>query len=210
MLLMNGFGNERSDYRLSELEENDLVADPLDMLRNWLDTARDAKVREWSAMCVSTVSADHRPSSRFVLSRGVDSGVIFYTNYLSRKGHEIEENPSACANFWWADLERQVRIEGQLEKLSLEESDAYFMSRPPDSRVASAASPQSQIVPSREHLESLASHLDPETLTRPDHWGGYRLVPDYFEFWQGRKARLHDRFAYVKQPEVWLIHRLAP
>jgi pyridoxamine 5'-phosphate oxidase len=203
-------GSNRSEYTRGELNEGELNPDPLAMLNEWLAYARNANVTEPTAMCLSTVGADQRPSSRFVLLRGVDSGLLFYTNYLSRKGQEISENPSACVNFWWGDLERQIRVEGRLEKVTPEESDAYFMSRPVGSRVASAASPQSQIVPSREFLDALAQELDGETLTRPEHWGGYRLVPDYFEFWQGRKARLHDRFAFVRQGDAWIIHRLAP
>ena len=187
--------------------EGDVLRDPFLMFREWLGTARDENVVEPEAFCLSTATADGRPSARMLLLRGVDHGLLFYTNYLSRKGRELTENPFAAMTFWWGDLERQVRIEGEVHQVTAEESDAYFVSRPASSRQASAASPQSQVVSGRDELEE---RVAAEGTDRPDHWGGYRLVPTAFEFWQGRPSRLHDRFRFSKVENGWLIERLAP
>ncbi len=187
--------------------EGDVLRDPFLMFREWLGTARDENVVEPEAFCLSTATADGRPSARMLLLRGVDHGLLFYTNYLSRKGRELTENPFAAMTFWWGDLERQVRIEGEVHQVTAEESDAYFASRPASSRQASAASPQSQVVSGRDELEE---RVAAEGTDRPDHWGGYRLVPTAFEFWQGRPSRLHDRFRFTKVENGWLIERLAP
>jgi pyridoxamine 5'-phosphate oxidase len=187
--------------------EGDVLRDPFLMFREWLGTARDENVVEPEAFCLSTATADGRPSARMLLLRGVDHGLLFYTNYLSRKGRELTENPFAAMTFWWGDLERQVRIEGEVHQVTAVESDAYFASRPASSRQASAASPQSQVVSGRDELEE---RVAAEGTDRPDHWGGYRLVPTAFEFWQGRPSRLHDRFRFSKVENGWLIERLAP
>jgi len=205
---------DRSEYGQKSLDLGDLLADPIDQLQRWLDDASEAKVVEPSAMCLSTVSAAGRPSSRMVLLRGLDArGLAFYSNYESRKGQEIEAHPDVCVNFWWGPLERQVRVEGRVTRLDPKESDAYFASRPHPSQVASAASPQSQVVESRQELESRVQRLAdqyPNNVPRPDNWGGYLLTPDRFEFWQGRAARLHDRLAYRLEAGRWKIERLAP
>lgn len=208
---MGMFEGGRSEYTTGKLELKDLNPDPMIQLGLWLDDARNAKAIEPSAMTLATVDANNHPSARIVLLRGLDSGLVFYTNYLSRKGSELSENANAAACFWWGKLERQVRVEGIVEKVSDEESDQYFASRPRESQAASASSPQSQIISGRKELEANMKELfEREPIKRPEHWGGYRLIPNYFEFWQGRKARLHDRFCFVKQGEVWVIHRLAP
>ncbi|MBI1333822.1 MAG: pyridoxamine 5'-phosphate oxidase [Armatimonadetes bacterium] len=208
---MTMFDGGHSEYTSGKLDFPDLLADPIEQLRLWLQDATNAKVIEPMAMTLATVSAGGLPSARMVLLRGLDEGVVFYTNYLSRKGMELGENPHAALCFWWGVLERQVRVEGRVAKVPTEESDAYFASRPKDSQAASAISPQSQIVDDRKELEQAMREMQEQsTIERPDHWGGYRLIPTYVEFWQGRKARLHDRFAYIRQGDGWNIHRLAP
>ena len=172
-------------------------------------------VPEHTAMCLSTVSTEGCPSSRFVLLREVDSrGMTFYTNYGSRKSREIEENPNVSATFWWARLERQVRIEGRAERVSREESEAYFRSRPRESQIASSVSPQSQVIDDRDALDAeiarLAEEFEGCEVPYPEHWGGYRIVPKVIEFWQGRPARVHDRFRYTRSGDAWVIERLAP
>ncbi len=208
----------RVSYTHATLEGVD--SDPFVQLEGWLNEAIKADVVEPQAMTVSTVSANGRPSSRVVLLRGLSAeGLTFYTNYSSHKGRELEANSYACTNFWWGPLERQVRVEGQVFKVSPEESDAYFASRPYESQAASASSPQSQVITSRAELETHMHLLEaqyPDHIPRPAHWGGFRLVPDRFEFWQGRPARLHDRFIYSLGGEgtlegaEWTIHRIAP
>ncbi|AIE87452.1 pyridoxamine 5'-phosphate oxidase [Fimbriimonas ginsengisoli] len=207
--------SQRYDYVRGVLIESSLNPSPFAELEGWIEIARRVDVVEPTAMCVSTVGADGRPSARFVLLRDLDErGLTFFTNYESRKGRELAQNPFACATFWWGSLERQVRVEGRVEKVSPDESDAYFHSRPRQSQFASAASPQSQVVQSREELESAVANLAaryPEgDMPRPESWGGYRLIPDRFEFWQGRPARLHDRLVYTLGGDQWIIHRLAP
>jgi pyridoxamine 5'-phosphate oxidase len=207
--------SERYDYVRGELVDEALSPSPTEQLGRWLDDAHTAHILEPSAMCLSTVGPDGRPSARFVLLRGLSAqGLTFYTNYGSRKGKELEANPFACATFWWGGLERQVRVEGRVERVPPEQSDAYFHSRPRGSQIASAASPQSQIVASREELEQaveeLAGRFPEGEIPRPEHWGGYLLSPDRFEFWQGRPARLHDRVVYLLESGHWVQHRLAP
>lgn len=205
------FDGGHSEYTAGVLELEDLSVDPFEQLRAWLDAAKQANVIEPSAMTLATCSSEGAPSARMVLLRGIDTGLLFYSNYLSRKGMELAENDRAAVCFWWGALERQVRVEGTVVRLTDYESDAYFASRPKDSQAASAASPQSAIIPDRRALEAdMNELLQGEGIERPDHWGGYRLVPNYFEFWQGRKARLHDRFCYMSQGDGWIIHRLAP
>lgn len=212
--MADAFIGIRQDYALSDLNESDLGDDPIRLLRTWLNEAAQAGSPEPSAMCLTSVGADGMPSSRMVLLRSLDAGgLIFYTNYESRKGQELEAHPAACVCFWWGETQRQVRVEGHVERVSPEESDHYFASRPLESRLASAASPQSQVVSSREALEQMVEDLrvaHPEGVERPDNWGGYRLVPVRFEFWQGRKARLHDRFLMSRESGKWSAIRLAP
>jgi pyridoxamine 5'-phosphate oxidase len=204
----------RKSYERAELDEATAAPDPMAQFALWLDQAVAAQVPEPNAMTLATVGASGRPSTRVVLIKGYDArGMVWYTNYQSRKGRELEANPNAALQFHWVDLERVVRIEGRVEKTSAEESDRYFSSRPIDSRIGAWASPQSEVITSRAVLVANAAKtsarylLDPP---RPPHWGGYRLVPDTFEFWQGRKSRLHDRLRYRLDGGAWLRERLAP
>ena len=203
----------RKEYKQGSLEESSINPNPIAQLRTWLEQATQAGVIEPNAMTVSGVGANSRPSSRVVLLRGLeDSGLTFFTNYASRKGQEFDVHGFACANFWWGSLERQVRVEGAISRVSSQESDAYFDSRPYESQLASAASPQSQTT-TRSDLENLVAALrleHPERVPRPAHWGGFRIVPDRFEFWQGRPARLHDRIVYLFENGIWKLQRLAP
>ncbi|MNZ96166.1 Pyridoxine/pyridoxamine 5'-phosphate oxidase [compost metagenome] len=180
----------------------------------WLHEAVNAQVPEPNAMTLATVGTDLRPSTRIVLIKGYDErGIVWYTNYDSRKGQELGANPFAALQFHWVELERVVRIEGRVEKVSAEESDAYFHSRPLDSRIGAWASPQSQVIPGRGTLVANAARYGAQFLLsppRPPHWGGFRLVPERFEFWQGRKSRLHDRLRYRLENGQWVRERLAP
>jgi pyridoxamine 5'-phosphate oxidase len=212
---MTRLADLRKSYELDELDEDHAHAAPFEQFRNWLQAAIDAGVSEPNAMTLATVGADGRPSTRIVLIKGFDErGFVWYTNYDSRKGRELAAHPFAALQFHWVELERVVRIEGKVEKATAEESDAYYASRPLDSRLGAWASPQSQVIASRAVLVANAAKaglqhgLNPP---RPPHWGGYRLVPDRFEFWQGRRSRLHDRLCYRLQPDgQWLRERLAP
>ena len=204
----------RKNYGLAELDEGASAYQPLAQFDRWMREAIDAKLPEPNAMTLATVGADGRPSTRVVLVKGYDErGIVFYTNYASRKGRELAANPQAALQFHWVELERVVRIEGLVEFTSAEESDAYYATRPLDSRLGAWASPQSQVIGSRALLvanaaKAAAQHgLHPP---RPPHWGGYRLVPDTWEFWQGRKSRLHDRLRYRQEGGAWVRERLAP
>lgn len=204
--------NYRQQYSKFQLLESNLPSDPLAFFELWFQEALSNQVVEANAMMLSTV-ADKRPSARIVLLKEVSKGgFVFFTNYKSRKGQELASNPFATLSFFWPELERQVRIEGVVEFISAEESDEYFNSRPFESRISAIASSQSEVVASREEFESKLEslHQNPETVKRPSHWGGYRLIPDCMEFWQGRPNRLHDRIRYRKDAEQWLIERLAP
>lgn len=205
---------ERYEYTKGRLLESEANPNPSEQFAHWLQEAIAAKVVEPTAMCVSTVGPYRQPSSRMVLLRGHDErGFTFFTNYESRKGRHIAQHPYACLNFWWGELERQVRIEGRIEMTSNEESNAYWDSRPHDSQLASAASPQSNQIFSREELAErvlAVKHDHPQVVPRPSHWGGYRLKPSYFEFWQGGPARLHDRLVYRLVDGGWQLNRLAP
>ena len=205
---------ERSDYAKGELTEATRPTDPVEGLQAWIEEAEAAGAPEPTGMCLATASLDGSPSARFVLLRGLDArGLTFYTNYGSRKAEELNVNPRASAAFWWPSLERQVRVEGRVERIPAEESDAYFSDRPMESRFASASSPQSREVPDRETLERKVAALRaqyPEGPPRPESWGGFRIVPDRIEFWQGRRARLHDRFLYERTTDGWRVVRLAP
>jgi len=211
---MSELAHLRKSYERAELEEALAANEPLRQFEQWLAEALAAGVPEPNAMTVATVSTEGRPSTRVVLIKGCDArGIVWYTNYHSRKGRELEGNPFAALQFHWVELERVVRIEGRVERVSDEESDAYYRSRPLDSRLGAWASPQSEVISSRATLvaqaaKAAAQHgLNPP---RPPHWGGFRLVPDGWEFWQGRKSRLHDRLRYRLADGLWVRERLAP
>jgi pyridoxamine 5'-phosphate oxidase len=204
----------RKSYERDALDETASAADPLRQFETWMHQALNAQLPEPNAMTLATVDADGRPSTRVVLVKGVDArGVVWYTNYESRKGRELAGNPFAALQFHWVELERVVRIEGRVEKTDAEESDAYFASRPLDSRIGAWASPQSEVIASRAVLVASAARYAATYALRPPrppHWGGYRLLPDRWEFWQGRKSRLHDRLRYRLVGGAWIRERLAP
>jgi pyridoxamine 5'-phosphate oxidase len=204
----------RKSYERAELSEDASDANPLLQFERWLNEAIAAQVPEPNAMTVATVGSDLRPSSRIVLIKGCDErGIVWYSNYESRKGQELAGNPFAALQFHWVELERVVRIEGRVEKTSAQESNDYFASRPLDSRIGAWASPQSQVIAGRNVLVANAAKYGAQFLLsppRPPHWGGFRLVPDRWEFWQGRKSRLHDRLRYRLDGGAWMRERLAP
>lgn len=211
---MNAIADMRKSYERAELDENASHAQPLQQFDQWLNEAIRAEVPEPNAMTLATVNHNLRPSTRIVLIKGYDArGLVWYTNYDSRKGQELAGNPYAALQFHWVELERVVRIEGRVEKVSAQDSDAYYQSRPLDSRIGAWASPQSQVISGRTVLVTEAAKYGAKFLLqppRPPHWGGYRLVPDQWEFWQGRKSRLHDRLRYRLQGDAWVRERLAP
>jgi pyridoxamine 5'-phosphate oxidase len=205
----------RKSYERAELNEEASSAAPGHQFSKWLEEAIAAQLPEPNAMTLATVGSDLRPSTRVVLIKGLDErGIVWFTNYDSRKGKEIAGNPHAALQFHWVELERVVRIEGQVEKISDEESDAYFHSRPLDSRIGAWASPQSEVISGRGELVANAAKFGAKFMLqppRPPHWGGYRLLADRWEFWQGRRSRLHDRLRYTQQAGGdWLRERLAP
>ncbi len=204
----------RKSYERAELSEEASHADPLRQFEQWLQEAIAAQVPEPNAMTLATVGSNLRPSTRVVLIKGLDErGIVWYTNCESCKGRELAGNPYAALQFHWVELERVARIEGRVEKVSDEESDAYFHSRPLDSRIGAWASPQSEVIAGRSVLVANAAKYGAQFLLqppRPPHWGGYRLVADRWEFWQGRRSRLHDRLCYTPEDSGWKRERLAP
>jgi pyridoxamine 5'-phosphate oxidase len=206
----------RSEYMRAVLVEGDVDPDPVVQFGRWFDDANAADLVEPSAMTLATAGADGVPSARMVLLRGVDQrGFVFYTNYESRKAAELAANPRAALVFWWGELQRQVRVEGRVQRTSHEESAAYFRTRPPGSRLGAWASPQSRVIPGRAVLDERVAELEARhpdgDLPLPPFWGGYRLVPEVIELWQGRPNRLHDRLRYTRAPGGgWRIERLAP
>lgn len=205
----------RRDYALTGLTEADAAADPFAQFAHWFDQALAAGLPEPNAMTLATATSDGRPSARIVLLKGFDArGFVFFTNRHSRKGRELAANPRAALVFFWPELERQVRVEGNVAPTGDDESDAYFASRPLASRLGAWASPQSETIAGREALDRNVAALTARfggNVPRPPHWGGYRVVPEAVEFWQGRPSRLHDRLRYIRRPgDRWLCERLAP
>lgn len=205
----------RKDYQLKSLSESEVAKDPFAQFSIWWEEAVQSAIVEVNAMALSTVSPEGKPSSRIVLLKGyTEEGFVFFTNYTSDKGKQIEQNQHISLLFFWKELERQVRIEGTASKIAAEESDAYFNSRPVGSRLGAWASPQSQKIADRaildQELEKITAQFQEHEITRPPHWGGYRVEPTRIEFWQGRSSRLHDRILYEQVDQQWQISRLAP
>lgn len=213
--MKNSIADIRKDYKQHSLDEADIAADPFAQFDRWWNEALAAEVDEVNAMTLASATKAGMPSARIVLLKGYDkNGFVFFTNYESAKGKELQENPYAALVFFWKELERQVRIEGRVEKVRAEESDEYFHSRPEGSRIGAWASPQSAIISNRNiietNVEQYTKRFAEQLIPRPAYWGGYRVIPTAFEFWQGRSSRLHDRFQYTQLNESWKVERLAP
>jgi pyridoxamine 5'-phosphate oxidase len=204
----------RVDYRRAALSERDCARDPFDQFARWLDEAIAAAVPEPNAMSLATVDAAGRPASRIVLLKAVDArGLVFHTNYDSGKGRDLAQDPKAALLFFWPELERQVRVEGEAQRVAAAESDTYFRERPRESQLSAWASPQSERIPDRAFLDARLALVRARfqgDVPRPPNWGGIRVVPCLFEFWQGRASRMHDRVRYARQGDAWAIERLAP
>lgn len=205
----------RKEYTQQGLHETEADDDPVEQFRRWFEQAVSAQLPEPNAMTLATCTPDGRPSARIVLLKGYNgNGFTFFTSYEGRKAKELDSNPRAALVFYWPELERQIRIEGNIERTSSEESDAYFATRPRNSQLGAWASSQSSVVASREVLErrwaELQARYANQPVPRPPHWGGYRLIPTVFEFWQGRPSRLHDRLRYRRSPTGWVRERLSP
>jgi len=204
----------RQDYDAGALDEASAEKDPFRQFERWFGEALKADMIEPNAMTLATIDDRGRPRARMVLLKGMDGrGFTFFTNFESAKGRELDAHPFAALVFWWDKLQRQVRIEGRIERVETRESDDYFSTRPHGSRIGALASPQSRVIASRDELAKRVAELEkqyPEEVPRPEHWGGYRVLPDLFEFWQGRRSRLHDRLRYTPEGEAWRIDRLAP
>lgn len=213
---MSNVANLRLEYKLKSLDIGDVVEEPFEQFRLWFDEALSSEIREPNAMVLATADFNAVPNARVVLLKGFDErGFTFFTNYDSTKGKELIENPLAALVFNWLELERQVRITGEVHKTSFEESDAYFKSRPKSSQIGAWASPQSRVISSRKVIEDNEAFLTEEyhksfELPCPEFWGGFRVVPNHIEFWQGRSSRLHDRILYRREVDKWIIERLAP
>jgi pyridoxamine 5'-phosphate oxidase len=212
---MSNIASIRKDYMLRSLSEDDVNKNPINQFADWWDEAIDSNIEEANAMTLATVNEQGYPSARIVLLKDFNEyGFVFFTNYESRKGKALLNNPKAAVVFFWKELERQVRIEGVIEKISEEESTAYFTSRPIESKIGAWASPQSKSIESRTFLEERFKHYEQQfsnhDIPKPPHWGGYTIKPSRIEFWQGRPGRLHDRIEYNKNNEGWTIERLAP
>ena len=213
---MTSIADIRKDYKLQILNEIDIENNAINQFGKWWSDAIDSQIDEVNAMTLATATNEGKPSARIVLLKGFNErGFVFFSNYDSHKGKELINNPQACMVFFWKELERQIRIEGMIEKVSSEESDAYFLSRPVSSQIGAWSSPQSSVILNRKVLEDnvtrYSQQFSTEQLVRPDNWGGYRLKPTLIEFWQGRSSRLHDRLQYTLQDDTtWKIERLAP
>jgi pyridoxamine 5'-phosphate oxidase len=204
----------RKQYQRSELDWSNIASNPLSALQDWMNEAIHEQQQEPTAMVLATVDKNTQPHARVVLLKGLDTGLVFYTNYDSPKGNELANNNRAAATFFWPELERQVRVEGTISKVSDQQSDDYFASRPRDSQLAAYASRQGNVIGNRDELDNnfaqLTAQFDNKPIQRPNNWGGYRLTPSRFEFWQGRPNRLHDRLVFRLENDVWQRERLSP